>query len=497
MPDPIKILLLEDNPHDIVLILHALKKDNLDFISEVADNKDDFKKKIVDFSPDIILSDFSLLSFDAVKAFEIKEYIDPQIPFIIVSGTIGEENAVELIKRGVTDYVIKDKLYSLPGKVNRALLESKEKKEKKYAEERLKENQEKLAEAKLLAKMGNWEIDLKNDSVYWCDEVYHILGMKPNQMVPSIENYFSFFEPEKRKEIELKINEAKKSKEPFTYSAKITRKDGSVGYVYANGQSTFENKIPVRINGILQDVTDTKRMEEELKAANKELETFIYRASHDLRGPLSSIIGLMNVSKSEIKDETSIKYFQMVEASALKLDETLISLVQSMTMRDMIVNLEEIDPETIVNSVLTQLKFHEGFSRLKFTINNSLKEKILSNKLILSSVFQNIIQNAIKYQDYHKEQPFLKITFNEKDKGVEIVFDDNGIGIDNNLQNRIFDMYFRGTTSVSGTGLGLYIVKIGIEKLKGTIQLKSEKNKGTMFTIFLPDPQQDQILIKN
>jgi signal transduction histidine kinase len=199
----------------------------------------------------------------------------------------------------------------------------------------------------------------------------------------------------------------------------------------------------------------------------------------------------MNVSKTEITDETSKKYFQMVEASALKLDETLISLVQSMTMRDMIVNLEEIDPEKIVSSVLSQLKFHEGFSRVKFIVTNNLNSEILSNKLILSSVFQNIIQNAVKYQDYHKAQSCLEIIFNKKDNGIEIIFDDNGIGIDDNLQSRIFDMYFRGTTSVSGTGLGLYIVKIGIEKLRGTITMKSVKGLGTKFTIFLPYQQKD------
>jgi PAS domain S-box-containing protein len=497
MSKPIKILFLEDNQDDIGLIFRILKKDDLDFISAVVDNKENYKKQIIDFSPDIILSDYSLPSFNAVEAFEIKQYLDSEIPFIIVSGTIGEENAVDLIKNGVTDYVLKDKIYSLPGKITRALMEKKEKWEKKVTEQRLRESQEKLAEAQLVAKMGNWEQDLANGSVYWCDEVYNILGLRPGEISPSFENFLSFISPEQKEEVEKLTKDAWETLSSFSYKAKIIRNNGSTGYIYGSGQYVFENRKPVRLIGIIQDVTDTKRMEEELKAANKELETFIYRASHDLRGPLSSIIGLMNVSKSEITDETSKKYFQMVEASALKLDETLISLVQSMTMRDMIVNLEEIGPETIVNGVLSQLKFHEGFSRLKFIINNSFNGKILSNKLILSSVFQNIIQNAIKYQDYHKEQSCLEIGFNKKDNGVEIIFNDNGIGIDDNLQNKIFDMYFRGTTSVSGTGLGLYIVKIGIEKLKGNIRMESVKGKGTKFIIFLPDPENDQILIRN
>jgi signal transduction histidine kinase len=241
------------------------------------------------------------------------------------------------------------------------------------------------------------------------------------------------------------------------------------------------------MSGIMQDITETKKMEEDLKVLNKELETFIYRASHDLRGPLSSIIGLTNISKSEIKDETAKRYLQMIETSAQKLDATLISLVQSMTMRDMMVDKVEIDLNELIKDTLSQLKFHDGFERLEFNINNDLKEPILSNKVILSSVFQNLIQNAIKYQNLHNGKPFLNISIHKKDRGIEIIFEDNGIGIDDHLQDKIFDMYFRGTASSSGSGLGLYIVKIGIEKLKGSIRFLSSKGKGTSFIVYLPE----------
>jgi signal transduction histidine kinase len=206
-----------------------------------------------------------------------------------------------------------------------------------------------------------------------------------------------------------------------------------------------------------------------------------------LRGPLTSIIGLTTVSKSEITDKLALKYLAMIESSAQKLDATLVSLVQSMTLRDMVVNFKEISFDDLVAETLSQLKFHEGFSKIKIEVNNTVHDSFKSNKLILSSVFQNMIQNSIKYQNYHNGPSTLHINICKKDGGVEIIFKDNGIGIDDFLQDKIFDMYFRGTTSVSGSGLGLYIVKIGIEKLKGTIRLESVKNKGTTFTIFLPE----------
>lgn len=485
----IKILLFEHDESDIGLILNELKKGNLNFIHEAVSTKIEFEKSLVNFAPDIVLSDYKFPAYDGLAAFNLKEKICPQVPFIIVSGIIGEEIAVELIKKGVTDFVNKQNLLHLSGKIIRALKEAEVQRDKNITEKELVESEKRLAEAQSIAKIGNWEVDLQTGTEYWSDEVYNILGIAPGELAPSKENFLSFVHPEERKDIEKIVVEAERNQKTFRYSTRIIRRDGTIRYIFSNGKHVFgKDGKAIRQIGILQDVTETKKMEEELKAMNKELETFIYRASHDLRGPLSSIIGLTNVSKSEIKDETAKKYFQMVEASAQKLDSTLISLVQSMTMRDMVVDMQDIDFDELVHEILSQLTYHEGFSKIEITYTNEIGKKYRSNKLIMTSVFQNFIQNAIKYQDYHNGAAYLRITIRRKDKGIEIIFDDNGIGIEEHMQGKIFDMYFRGTESVSGSGLGLYIVKIGIEKLKGTIQLKSTKGKGTCFTVYLPDP---------
>jgi two-component system sensor histidine kinase UhpB len=488
MQEKIKILILEDDKNDINLILHELKKNISFFEHEIAWDEKSFTENLRNFCPDIILSDYSLPSFSGSDAFDIKQKHCPQTPFIIVSGFIGEENAVELIKKGVTDYAVKDKLLSLPNKISRAIKESKEKFDKAEAEKNLIVSEKRLAEAESIAHLGSWEIDLVTDEEYWSREVYRILGLQPGEITPTKENYLQFIHPDDIAEIKNKISEAEGTFNSFSYSARIIRKDGSQRNIYSNGKFITNNEgAPVREIGILQDITETKKLEEELKALNKELETFIYRASHDLRGPLTSIIGLTTVSKSEIEDKLAIKYLTMIESSAQKLDATLVSLVQSMTMRDMIVNLEEINFDELVNGILSLLKFHAGFSKIKITVNNTISENFKSNKLILTSVFQNLIQNSIKYQNYHNGESYLHISISKKNEGIEIIFEDNGIGIDEFMQSKIFDMYFRGTTAVAGTGLGLYIVKIGIEKLKGTIKLISVKDKGATFVIFLPD----------
>lgn len=144
MTDYFKILIIEDNKSDADLLLRELKKNDLNFTSEIVETRESFENALDNFYPDIILSDYSLPSFDGVTAFNIKQNKSPDIPFIIVSGTIGEERSIELIKSGVTDYALKDKLFSLTPKINRALKDAEEKKEKRNTDEELKAQYEKL-----------------------------------------------------------------------------------------------------------------------------------------------------------------------------------------------------------------------------------------------------------------------------------------------------------------------------------------------------------------
>lgn len=150
MKKKLNILIVEDNDSDADLLYRELKKTGLDFITEIVETKADFENALEKFSPDIILSDFSLPAFDAVSAFRIKQIKCPLVPFIIVSGTIGDENAVDLIKEGVTDYALKDKLYALPNKINRALKEATDERQKREADEELKLQNRKLLEIAFL-----------------------------------------------------------------------------------------------------------------------------------------------------------------------------------------------------------------------------------------------------------------------------------------------------------------------------------------------------------
>jgi PAS domain S-box-containing protein len=132
-----KILIIEHDPNDIEIMIFELNRSGINFESTVVQNECDYRNELEKFNPDIILSDFALPSFGGLTAFQIKEEMTPDTPFILVSGIIGEEKAVELIKNGVTDYVLKDKLFTLSHKILRALKEVEAKKDKILINEKL------------------------------------------------------------------------------------------------------------------------------------------------------------------------------------------------------------------------------------------------------------------------------------------------------------------------------------------------------------------------
>lgn len=146
----IKILIVEDSQSDAELIHRELKKSGLIFSSKIVQIREEFESALDNFKPDIILSDYSLPTFDGVTAFHIKQKKHSDIPFIIVSGIIGEENAVALIKNGVTDYALKDKLFTLAPKITRALKHADDIKAKNIVDENIKLQNEKLFEIAFL-----------------------------------------------------------------------------------------------------------------------------------------------------------------------------------------------------------------------------------------------------------------------------------------------------------------------------------------------------------
>jgi signal transduction histidine kinase len=232
-----------------------------------------------------------------------------------------------------------------------------------------------------------------------------------------------------------------------------------------------------------------RNQNEELVKINKELDSFVYSVSHNLRAPLMSVLGLINLVQIEnMKTDQSLnQYFAMMQHSIHKLDDTLKEILDYSRNARSELNIECVDFEKLVEDSFERLMYINGSSEINKNIHVEGNAKLYSDTYRLSVIINNLISNAIKYRDAVKESSMIDIQAVITDAYVQIVFRDNGIGISKEFIARIFDMFFRATERSEGAGLGLYIVKETIDKLHGTISVESTQGEGTTFMIKIPN----------
>lgn len=229
------------------------------------------------------------------------------------------------------------------------------------------------------------------------------------------------------------------------------------------------------------------RQNETLIKINKELDSFVYSISHNLRAPLMSVLGLLDLARNENNSAIIQQYHEMMKSSVCKLDDTLKEILEySRNARQGLV-IGEIDFQKLINDNFERMQFMPGYERIRKEIFIEGNNAFSSDRYRLGLILNNLISNAVKYADTSKEVSFIQISIHHRPESVVLTFRDNGIGIEHTYIQKVFNMFFRATEQNEGAGLGLYIVKEAVEKLGGTIQLESEVGKGTVFHIELPN----------
>jgi len=240
------------------------------------------------------------------------------------------------------------------------------------------------------------------------------------------------------------------------------------------------------VYGIYIDLRKRVKVEEELKTRNLELDNFVYKVSHDLRSPLASILGLINLVKLEGGFQDSFEYLKLMENQVHKLDHFIHDVLSHSKNLKMSVVTSPINFEEVIEKCIADLSYLPGFDDVIKNITVA-GGGFLSDKWRINEIFRNLIANCIKYKDGSKNTSEMSINVSVVDNGCNITIEDNGIGIVKECVPRIFEMFYRATDTSKGSGIGLYIVKNAVEKLGGSINLKSEHTKGTIFNIEIPN----------
>lgn len=227
---------------------------------------------------------------------------------------------------------------------------------------------------------------------------------------------------------------------------------------------------------------------QELRTANYELDRFVYSTSHDLRAPLNSMLGLIEIAKDDTSEELTREHLDMLTMSAKKLDSFISDILDYSRNSRMEVEIEQINFADLLKDVTQHLKFIGDNNRMvEFKIEISGETNTHLDKKRLMTIFSNLISNAIRYQNPQISNPFISIKIDTSQTETQIEIQDNGIGIDEESQTKIFNMFYRVSQESVGSGLGLYIVKEAVNKLNGEIKVQSEIGTGTTFTIKIPN----------
>ncbi|MGM0582322.1 MAG: transporter substrate-binding domain-containing protein [Bacteroidota bacterium] len=246
-----------------------------------------------------------------------------------------------------------------------------------------------------------------------------------------------------------------------------------------------------RIKGFkqfLRDITPLKQANLNLKDLNAELANFMYKTSHDVRGPIANVLGLVNLGNMSSEDKEIISYFNMIEKSVKKLEHIFNDFKEVSFILHGDLNITTFDLNELINEVSKSvfLKRNKDFKQAKIEFEVLAESQyITSDRALLKRLFFQLIENVFEHNNYYDTH--LKITFEKDDSShYKIYFSDDGIGIPENLQKKVFEVFFKGKRSDINVGMGLYMAKKVVSRLGGELNLKSEIDSGTTIEVILP-----------
>ncbi|WP_051385103.1 sensor histidine kinase [Flavobacterium enshiense] len=245
------------------------------------------------------------------------------------------------------------------------------------------------------------------------------------------------------------------------------------------------------LKNLIRSKKETEEQNNDLTVANKELYRFVYSASHDLRSPINSVKGLIEIAQEE-EDIRKIKdYLNLMHESLTQQDQFISDIIDYSRNKRKQQCIELVSLDKLIDEIIGQHQYMNKAHSIIFTKDISA-DNIITDSLRVRIILNNLLSNAIKYSDENKDNKQIAIKTYDRNPFYVIEIEDNGIGINRENQDKIFDMFFV-TNEKMGSGLGLYIAKEAAECLNGNIAVHSEKNIGTTFTVTLPKLNKNQM----
>ena len=492
MGKPLKVLLIEDSEDDAFLLTRKLKIDGFDPEITRVDTGEKLREEILKKNWDVIISDFALPKFDGISALKIYNESKLDIPFLIVSGTIGEEVAVNAMKQGAHDYLMKDKLDRLVPAIERELREVEIRRERKKAEEEIR----KLSLVVVQSPSAIEITDTKGKIEYVNPKYSKITGYSASEVIGTKSIFFDVENPRsesfrllhktllQENEWKGEILNSRKSDESYW-------EDVSINPIKDNEKNITHYLI------VRDDITKRKSMEEELIFAKEKAimsdklkSEFLAQMSHEIRSPINVLLSFMGLIRAEVESNITqelTESFNVMEGAGRRIIRTI----------DLILNMSELQTasyefkpkkidlyQNIIDPVFQEYQHVADKKNLDFTIiNETLDAQVFVDEYSATQIFANIFDNALKYT----EKGAIKVIIKRVQNRLAVEVADTGIGISDEYQQNLFKPFIQEeqgyTRKFEGNGLGLALVKKYCELNSIDISVQSEKGKGSTFRL--------------
>ena len=492
MSEPRRILIVEDSPDDAELSIRALRRAGIDLTFQRVETPEAMRKALAEGTWDLVIADYSIPRFNGLAALKMLRESGLDLPFILVSGTVGEDVAVEAMKDGADDYVLKSNLARLPLAVERELRDSEVRVERNRAEARYRSLVDRVP-------VGLFRISPAGDILEFNPALIDMLGFQDGDSLKKADVAELWLRPEERARFEAVIEREGVVK---NFEMEMRRRDGSIIWCEQSARAVYDAAGKVgHWEGVLVDVTSRKVAEEEANRARDRvrdlaLETarlrsdFLASMSHEIRTPLTGIIGTGELlSHSELTPEQR-RLTEIIRSSGELLLTVVNDILDFSKLAAGRVVLEKLDfdlvelTETLVDSFAATARA-KGIE-LALYADIHMPTGLRGDQSRLRQILNNLVANAIKFTE--RGEVTVRATRAEDtadDVLVRFEVLDTGIGIPIAVQGRLFQPFVQAEGSTSrrfgGTGLGLVIAAKLTEQMGGEIGFESESGKGSNF----------------
>ena len=502
----LRVLLLEDQENDAILVRRHLEREGFCLNMRRVFQEGAMREALLNETWDVVLSDFSMPQFRATDALRVLQSLNLDIPFIIISGTIGEAVAVQAMKCGAHDYLMKGNLDRLGEAIRREMLAAVHRREHRAALVSLKTSEERLAKAQEIARIGSWEWWPAKKELTWSDSLYRLFGLKTHQAL-DMDLILSRIHPDDHALNNAFIASLMNDQDEAKFEFRLLLPDGTLRYVLQIAEVLErENGEPTKIAGIMQDISERRLMEQEKACLQEQLiqaqklESIGRLAggiAHDFNNILGVIVGYADIilEKMPPADPFHHQVQEIFDAAqrSTTIARQLLTFARKQTATPSVIELNSVITATVkmLGRLIGEdirLSCKPGIDLWPVFIDPTQVEQILANLCINA-------RDAIVGTG-HITIETQNVTFEQEDclQNPELIpgdfsllaVSDDGCGMTPETRENIFEPFFSTKAPGQGTGLGLATVYGIVKQNDGFLQVDSTPGVGTTFKLFFP-----------